>query len=49
MQWSITPRNRFNLRYYQNWIHNAYEFFGRESLSYDASKRPVVGETVFRV
>ncbi len=45
----ITRWIKMYFRYYQNYIHNAYEFFGRESLSYHPSKRPVAGEIIFRV
>ena len=45
----ITRRIKMFFRYYQNWDRGSCELSGRESLSYDASKRPVLGEAVFRV
>ena len=45
----ITRWLKMFCRYHQNWLHNAYEYCGRESLAHDASRRPVLGEAVFRV
>lgn len=35
-------------RYYQNWIYNVYDFQGREERPYDDTRRPRIGEAIFR-
>jgi len=44
----ITKWIKMYFRYYQNWIHNGYDFAGREDRVVDEARRPRIGEAVFR-
>ncbi len=45
----ITKWIKMYFRYYQNWIHNAYDFAGREDRVFDKTRQPKVGETIFKI
>jgi hypothetical protein len=36
-------------RYYQNWLHNAYDYAGRKDRVFDPAKRPKIGEVIFKI
>lgn len=44
----ITKWIRMYFRYYQNWLHNSYDYQENREKPYDPARRPVIGETVFR-
>jgi len=44
----ITKWIRMYFRYYQNWLHNAYDYQGRSERRVDLENRPVIGEAVFK-
>ncbi|MFP4531838.1 MAG: NAD(P)/FAD-dependent oxidoreductase [Desulfobacterales bacterium] len=45
----ITQWLRMYFRYYQNWLHNTYDYQGRSERCFDPENRPVIGEAVFKV
>jgi flavin-dependent dehydrogenase len=45
----ITKWIKMFFRYYQNWLHNAYDDTGRDRRIWDFKKRPKIGEMIFRI
>lgn len=45
----ITKWIKMFFRYYQNWLHNAYDYAGKEQLVNDPGKRPKIGEMIFKI
>ena len=43
----LTKWIRMYFRYYQNWIHNCYEFFGTKQYRQEISKRPIFKQSIF--
>ena len=44
----ITKWIKMYFRYYQNWIHNVYDFAGREARQFDEAGRSKTGGALFR-
>ena len=43
----LTKWIRMYFRYYQNWIHNCYEYFGTKQYRQEISKRPIFKQSIF--
>ncbi|TFG26997.1 MAG: NAD(P)/FAD-dependent oxidoreductase [Promethearchaeota archaeon] len=43
----LTKWIRMYFRYYQNWIHNCYEYFGTRQYRQEISKRPIFKQSIF--
>ncbi|MCU0598186.1 MAG: NAD(P)/FAD-dependent oxidoreductase [Desulfobacterales bacterium] len=45
----ITKWIKMFFRYYQNWLHNAYDYSEREQRVCDSGNRPKLGEMIFKI